>query len=162
MSVVIFTEACDNDENQAVELNTKLPTLKLPNPKDITIDINEAHKKYGHVSEAALRATLKSINVRPTGTLRACEGCALAKAKAKSVSKVSSERSTLPGERPYVDISGPYKQTYVGSIFWILFVDNFSRKSWSFFTNTKSALSNVTDGSTCEMYQKRRHYNLKR
>jgi hypothetical protein len=114
--------------------------------QNVTIDINQAHKKYGYVSEAALCATLKSINVHPTGKLRSCEGCALAKAKAKSVSKISSIRATLPGERLYVDISGPYKQTYVGSKYWILFVDDFSRKSWSFFVNAKSALSDVADG----------------
>ena len=55
-------------------------------------------------------------------------------------------RATLPGERLYVDISGPCKQTYVGSKYWILFVDDFSRKSWSFFVTTKSALSHIADG----------------
>jgi len=114
--------------------------------KYLTMDINQAHEQYGHVSEAALRTTLKSINVRPTGNLRACEGCALAKAKAKSVPKVSTVRTTFPGERLYVDISGPYKQTFVGSKYWILFVGDYSRKSWSFFTTTKGALSEVADG----------------
>jgi hypothetical protein len=114
---------------------------KVITPKTKTIDINVAHHKYCHVSEAALRATLKAAGINPTGKLRACEGCALAKARAKKVSKVPAQRSTKPGERLYVDISGPYSTTIVGSKYWILFVDDCSGKSWSFFTSKKSDLA---------------------
>ena len=100
------------------------------------MDINYAHGIYGHLSAAALRSTLKTINVEATGSLLACEGCALAKAKAKGVPKLTTTMATYAGERIYADISGPY---------WCLFVDQYSGKLWSFFVNTKSALARVAD-----------------
>ena len=62
--------------------------MQLPTPKTTKkptqIDINEAHNKYGHISEASLRATLKSLGIEPTGKIQLCEGCALAKGKVQS------------------------------------------------------------------------------
>ena len=38
------------------------------------MDINdEAHDKYGHISEASLRATLKSLGIELTGKIQSCE-----------------------------------------------------------------------------------------
>jgi hypothetical protein len=110
------------------------------NKKAVTMNINEAHGKFGHVSEQALRATLQTINVQPTGTLRSCDACAMAKAKATKVSKISSKRATIPGERLFVDISGPYKKSIVGSNYWILFVDDLSSKSWIYFVDKRSSM----------------------
>ena len=62
---------------------TQLPMAKTTK-KPTQIDINEAHDKYGHISEASLRATLKSLGIEPTGKIQLCEGCALAKGKVQS------------------------------------------------------------------------------
>jgi len=43
-------------------------------------------------------------------------------------------------------MSGPYTASIVGSKYWILFVDNYSRKSWSFFASAKNMMSHVVDG----------------
>ena len=62
--------------------------MQLPTPKTTKkptqMDINEAHDKYSHISEASLlRATLKSLGIEPsTGKIQSCEACTLAKAKA--------------------------------------------------------------------------------
>ena len=77
--------------------------------------------------------------------MKPCDGCSKAKAKAKSVSKISTLKATLPGERLFVDTSGPYKKSIIGSTYWILVVDQFSGKSWSFFVKKKSFLSKVID-----------------
>ena len=66
--------------------------------KLMTLDINLAHDIYGHIGEAALRSTLKVIGINVTGKLNTCEGCFLAKAKAKPVSKLSTVKVTKPGE----------------------------------------------------------------
>jgi len=109
--------------------------------------VNHAHGIYGHIGEAALRTTLKTINVDVTGSLLACEGCALAKAKAKGVSKLTSTVATA-GERLYADISGPYKKSVIGNNYWCLFVDQYSGKSWSFFVNTKTRLPELPMNSS--------------
>jgi hypothetical protein len=49
------------------------------------------------------------------------------------------------GERLFLDISGPYKNTVKGSKFWILIVDDKTRKAWSFFVNKKSDIKKVTN-----------------
>ena len=51
----------------------------------------------------------------------------------------------LPGECLFVDTSEPYKKSIVGSTYWILVVDHFSGKSWSFFVKRKSFLSKIMD-----------------
>jgi hypothetical protein len=118
---------------------------KKPKKTPQDIDINDAHDKYGHIGEAALRATLKSIGLEPTGTLLACSGCAQAKARAKNIPKFTSLKATSPGERMYTDISGPYKKSLIGSNYWILFVDQYSGKAWSFFVPRKNMMAKVAN-----------------
>ena len=105
------------------------------------MDINEAHDKFGHIGEAALKATLKTIGLGTTGVLRSCEGCAVAKAKTKSIPKVAANKAEKPGERLCTDIGGPYKKSIIGNSFWALVVDEYSRKSWSYFVSRKSELA---------------------
>ncbi len=94
---------------------TQLPTAKTTK-KPTQIDINEAHDKYGHMSKASLRAMLKYLGIEPTGKIQSCEGCALvAKAKAKAVPKVMTLKASTPAELLYMDISGPYKKSLIGS-----------------------------------------------
>ena len=118
---------------------------KATSTKRTKRDINEVHDICGHIGEAALRDTFKSLPIDLTGTMRPCDGCAKAKAKAKSVSKVSSLKALLPGERLFVDTSGPYKRSIIGSTYWILVVDQFSGKSWSFFVKKKSFIGKIMD-----------------
>ncbi len=94
--------------------------------KQAIIEVNQAHEQYGHVSEAAMCTTLRSIGIHPSGKLQACEGCALSKAQAKSMSKLSTVQATTPGEQIFLDMSGPYTSSIVGSKCWIMFVDDYS------------------------------------
>jgi hypothetical protein len=109
------------------------------------IDINDAHELYGHVSEGPLKALLKQRNYEVVGTRKTCEACAYAKAKAKGVGKTTKLVAQAKGERLFLDISGPYKNTVKGSKFWILIVDDKSRKAWSFFVNKKTDIKKVTN-----------------
>ena len=113
--------------------------------KCVVLDINTAHNIYSHIGEAALHSTLKAINVGVTGKLQTCEGCSLAKAKAKSVSKISTVMAAEPGKRLCIDISGPYKKSIICSNYWILVVDQYSGKAWSFFAKKKNQLSPILD-----------------
>ena len=44
-----------------------------------------------------------------------------------------------------VDISGPYKKSIIGSTHWILVVDQYTGKAWSFFVKKKDQLANTMD-----------------
>jgi hypothetical protein len=54
---------------------------------------------------------------------------------------MSTSKATRPAERICTDISGPYKKSIVRSNYWILVVDKFSGKSWSFFVKKKSQMA---------------------
>jgi len=132
------TALSTEDNNEEAAPTTRNPVKQTPKK---SMDINVAHDKFGHTSEAALRATLKSIGIETSGALQPCEGCALAKAKSKAVPKVATNKATMAGERLGADISGPYKKSIVGSTYWILVVDEYSGKSWSFFVKKKSQMA---------------------
>jgi hypothetical protein len=58
-------------------------------------DINKVHSICGHIGEAALRAMFMLLPFDLTGNMEPCDGCAKAKAKAKSVSKISTIKAML-------------------------------------------------------------------
>ena len=109
------------------------------------MDINDAHELYGHLSMGPLQKLLKERGVKVVGTKRTCEACAYAKAKAKAVCKTTSVQATQKGERLFVDLSGPYSRSLIGSQYWALIVDDWTRKAWSFFIKKKSDLKKVVN-----------------
>jgi hypothetical protein len=109
----------------------------------VKMDINAAHDMYGHASDIPLKSLMKQLGIELTGTKTTCEACAYAKAKAKAVCKSTAIKATAKGERFYVDTSGPYKKSLGQSCYWILLVDDFTRKAWSFFVTKKSMIGKV-------------------
>ena len=62
------------------------------------MDINEAHDKMGHKGEVLIKKTAKMIGCKLSGTLISCEGCAMAKAKQRAVSKTTNIKADKPGK----------------------------------------------------------------
>lgn len=142
-NALYYFKGTRKDQTKVMYTETEQTT---PTTVQTRMDINEAHDKFGHIGEAALRATLKSTGIEATGVLRSCEGCALAKARTKAIPKFSTHRAEKPGERLCTDISGPYKKSIIGNNYWVLVVDEYSSKSWSYFVSKKSELaSKVTE-----------------
>ena len=71
-----------------------LSTTQSENP--MSIDINKAHEKLGHVYEHQVKLTFLKVGVKVTRTLKACEGCLLEMAKQKANDKVTHLRSNTP------------------------------------------------------------------
>ncbi|GAX17144.1 hypothetical protein FisN_UnNu082, partial [Fistulifera solaris] len=109
------------------------------------LDINEAHEKYGHASNTPLKEVSKQLGIVLTGEKKTCEACAYAKAKAKAVCKSTLVKATKKGERLFVDTSGPYKMSLAKNSYWILVVDDLTRKAWSFFVDKKSKIKDVME-----------------
>ena len=82
------------------------------------ININEAHRKFGHATEKVVRKMLQALKIIPVGKMLVCDGCARAKATQKRTNKVTTEVAEKPGERIYMDTSGPYSETVMGSRYW--------------------------------------------
>ena len=93
-----------------------------------TMDVNEAHEKLAHMSEGALRKTMKKLGVELTGHMRPCDGCMRAKAKAKAVPKLTTVKDT----------TGPFKPSVGGSTYDVKLVDQYSRKTWGVRVKKKS------------------------
>ena len=54
------------------------------------MNINEAHRKFGHGHEDAVRKAAKHLGIEITrGTMKPCLACTEARAKQKNVPKVS-------------------------------------------------------------------------
>ncbi|KAI2508807.1 hypothetical protein MHU86_5541 [Fragilaria crotonensis] len=103
------------------------------------MDINEAHQKFGHATERVVRETLKALEIIATGK------CPFAtdvheRRRPKRTNKTTKVTADKPGERLYMDTSGPYsKQSWghaTGSSLWMT-----KRKSWDFYGARKNVIT---------------------
>ncbi|KAM2065114.1 hypothetical protein EV1_027910 [Malus domestica] len=68
-----------------------------------------------------------------------CEGCLLGKQFRKSFPKESTTRTQKPLELIHTDVCGPIKPSSWGkNNYFLLFIDDFSRKTWVYFLKQKS------------------------
>jgi ribosomal protein L31 len=113
-------------------------SVRTPPPNTKKMDINKFHSIAGHVHEKSLRATTNYYGIVLQGQLKPCIQCTLAKIHKTPISKDTVVRSTVPGERIYIDISKLSHPSTIGSKFWLLVVDDATDFTWSFFLKAKS------------------------
>jgi hypothetical protein len=94
------------------------------------MDVNEAHEKYAHAGERVVRKTMAKFGYELAGIMKACDGCMQAKANAKAINKVTKTESTKPGERLFLDTSGPFAPSVGGTKYDVKLVDQATRKTW--------------------------------
>lgn len=103
-------------------------------------DVNELHRELGHPNEGITRATGKSMGYQVVGTYHPCESCLMAKARQANVNKLPTQRSTIKGERLFIDISSPNTPSLGGKTHWLLIVDDCTGYTWSYFLRQKRDL----------------------
>ena len=96
--------------------------------------------RYSHLRKKLLIITYNTLGVKLTGKLQVCDGCEQSMAKSRAVRKNTYSRVTQPGERIFVDMTGPFPERLIGNWYWISIVEDCSCYSWIFFTKTKSQL----------------------
>jgi hypothetical protein len=106
----------------------------------VTLDINVAHGLLGHPDNRTVKSMAAKHGWTLTGTVQPCGSCALAKARAKAVPKSTLTKAKLPGERLFLDISGPYSDSLNQNKYWLRIVDDFTRFSWDCFLPKKSGI----------------------
>jgi hypothetical protein len=74
------------------------------------------------------------------GDFKVCKGCAISKARQKNLSKDWKGGSQVSRERVYLDISSIRDESYDGSCFWALLVDDYTDYCWSIFLKNQSDL----------------------
>jgi len=80
-----------------------------------------------------------------TGNEYKCEACAFTKSKQKAVPKATATRATKIGERLFIDISGPFANTPRNNKYWVMVVDDYTRKKWSLFIRTRDEIATATE-----------------
>ena len=85
---------------------TIAPGGKPPN-FNMDVDINDFHCSFGHAHEGLLRETAKQRNVNLTGMLRECQGCSIAKGRAKPIATTTATRAGVGGEDKKPQSSDP-------------------------------------------------------
>jgi hypothetical protein len=101
-------------------------------------DINKMHRVFNHASEDVLRKTAQENGWKVTGKFETCKDCQLSNANQKGVQKTTSDRSSIPGERLFIDITSIKKKSIGGNKYWLVIVDDATNFTWSIFLTQKN------------------------
>jgi len=108
------------------------------------MDINEAHKKLGHIGEAILCKMMAYYNVKLARALKACDGCMHAKAKAKNLKKVTEVMPPNQGNDCTWMLPDCSKQPSISnSKFDAELADHYSHKAWTVHIKSKTQIVNL-------------------
>jgi hypothetical protein len=100
------------------------------------------HKRYGHLSYFGLEHLSKAQRViglpRIDPYRETCESCLAGRQHRERFPRKSDTRATKPGQKFHLDLVGPMQQASLACSKYILvFTDDHSRKSWTFFLRSK-------------------------
>jgi hypothetical protein len=104
------------------------------------IDVKKFHEMIGHCGVDRLKKTANIHGLKLKGEFKVCEDFELTKARQRNVNKDWKSASQVPGKRVYLDISSIKGESYGGSCFWALVVDDHTDYCWSLFLKAKSDL----------------------
>jgi hypothetical protein len=68
-----------------------------------TMKMKDFHEIFAPSNTGTLRATAKSLDIKITGSMKPWEHCFVSKSKQKNVPKVTETKSTVAGERLFLD-----------------------------------------------------------
>ena len=124
----------------------------------VSISYDTAHDLLGHMGEDATRKSAKHLGWTVTGTPSVCSSCAVAKAKQKSLPKVSLAVPLKDGERRiHLDVSTIKKMKekegetvkQLAKPNWLMIVDAESLRKWSSWHAKKDDIV----GYTCQLFK---------
>ncbi|KAE8683276.1 TMV resistance protein N-like [Hibiscus syriacus] len=106
------------------------------------------HLRFGHLNFGGLELLSKKEMVKGLPHInhpdQLCEGCLVGKQFRKSFPKESETRAKKPLELIHTDVCGPIKPSSLGNNnYFLLFIDDFSRKTWVYFLKQKSEVFEV-------------------
>jgi Integrase core domain. len=108
-----------------------------------TMDVNEAHRLFGHKSGATLQKIASALGVKLTGKFKPCSSCILVTARRSKVNRVSMVKSETPGERLCVDTTGPFPPAMSHEQYVVVVVNEATGYSWSHFSKTKREVAEL-------------------
>ena len=101
------------------------------------------HERFGHIGHAVLKEMHKHGMVAHLPAVaemkEPCEACMLGKQQRKAFPPESTNRAKVPLELVHADLCGKMPtQALGGSSYFMLLVDDFSRKMWVYFLHDKA------------------------
>lgn len=101
------------------------------------------HMRYGHLNFGDLKLLSSKGMVKGLDQIdhpnQVCEGCLLGKHARSSFPKEATSRAKEPLQLIHTDLCGPISPPSHGkNLYFILFIDDFSRKTWVYFLKEKS------------------------
>ncbi len=115
-------------------------TLSLDKGKSVSKKI--LHGILTHVGEDTSHKTAAYYNWKVVGIgtspSEICDHCATAKSRQKNLRKWTEKKSEIAGERLFIDISSVKGESYSGSKYWLLVLDDCTDHIWSYFLTAKS------------------------
>ena len=100
------------------------------------------HKQVGHLN---FDSCLKMLDMEK-GPVPVCESCNLAKLNRLKIPKNTDTRASRPLYRIFADLSGRKCASLSGLRYYLLLIDDYSRRRWVFLLKKKSeALQNIKD-----------------
>ena len=89
-----------------------------------------------------------------TGQFETCTGCARGKARQANTNKVSDKQAEHPGERLFVDLTGPFQESLTKNRYMAMAVDQKTSRIFHFFQKTKNQLEKNIAGLLDELEAK--------
>lgn len=126
------------EEEEQEEFNNKKDPI-------MRIDINTFHDVMWHIKKRAFKRLTQSIGVVLTSNIKPCTSCCKAKAMAKVVKHHTKTKANKPGERIFVDISGPLPFTPMGNKYWVQIVDDYTSYGYLGFIKEKSDVPDIVE-----------------
>ena len=109
--------------------------------KRVKLFLNDGHAKLMHTTDEIVKMTAKRLNWELLqDDDKNCVDCVKGKSKQKKIAKTTESKATKTGERLYIDISSVNIESYGGSRYWTIVVDDYSNYKWYVFMTKKSDL----------------------
>ena len=107
-----------------------------------TIDINEAHRKFGHCNPTEIKSLAKILGLTLVGTLEPCPACLMAKSRQINTWKKTINPQPQPGELLCIDLTGPFPSDIHQNKYMAVACDDATGHSWRQPIKTKAELKN--------------------
>jgi hypothetical protein len=101
------------------------------------------HKRFGHINSIYMQHISEPRMVQGLPDIHfckgICEGCVLGKHPQEKFDKGKTQKASSPLDKIHSDIMGPFTHPSINKErYMLIFVDDFSRYTWTFFLRQKS------------------------